>query len=256
MAGGMASISGTPGSAISLLPAQGHAGDRDMKAWISHLFGQSDLLRMGHGQRREDLNLGLGWLYYALGRVIRPRHAVVIGSHRGFVPLVLGKALQDNLEPGEVTFIDPSLVDSFWADAGAVQGYFASHGVTNIRHHRLTTQEFIRTEAYQALDEVGLVFIDGYHTEEQAEIDYNAFEGRLGSRGFVLLHDSMVVRDDKVYGAEKAYEMRVKYFIDRLKARSGLQVMDWPFGVSGLTLVRKLDPALPDPLREWIEGHP
>lgn len=227
-----------------------------MKPWISKLFEQSDLLRMGHGQRAEDLNLGLGWLYYALGRVLRPRHAVVIGSHRGFVPLVLGKALQDNLEPGDVTFIDPSMVDSFWDDPGTVRRYFSGHGLENIRHFRMTTQEFVRTEAYGALGEVGLVFIDGHHTEEQARFDYAAFEGMLGPRGFALFHDSMVVRDDKVYGAERAYEMRVKYFVDQLKTDPALQVMDWPFGVSGLTLVRKLDPNAPDPLREWIEGRP
>jgi hypothetical protein len=85
---------------------------------------------------------------------------------------------------------------------------------------------------------------------------YEAFEGLVGPRGFVLFHDSMVVRPDKVYGAEKAYEMRVKYFIDRLKADARLQVMDWPFGVSGLTLVRKLDPDAPEPLRDWLEGQP
>ena len=30
--------------------------------WISRLFEHSELTRMGHGQRVEDLNLGLGWL--------------------------------------------------------------------------------------------------------------------------------------------------------------------------------------------------
>lgn len=227
-----------------------------MKPWIAQLFEQSDLLRMGHAQRAVDLNLGLGWLYYALGRIIRPRHAVVIGSHRGYVPMVIAKALQDNLEPGEVTFIEPSLVDSFWTDPDKVTEYFRRYGVTNIQHHRMTTQEFVLTEANTALNEVGLVFIDGYHSEEQAEFDYDAFEGRVGPGGFVVFHDSMVVRDDKVYGADKAYEMRVKYFIDRLKADPRLQVMDWPFGVSGLTLVRKPDPTVPDPLRDWIEGRP
>ena len=90
---------------------------------------------MGHNQRAADLNLGLGWLYYGLARVIRPARAVVIGSWRGFVPLIVGRALQDNLEGGEVTFIDPSLVDDFWQDAGAVSRYFARLSVRNIRHH-------------------------------------------------------------------------------------------------------------------------
>ena len=214
------------------------------------------MLRMGHGQRAEDLNLGLGWLYYSLVRMIRPRHVVAIGSYRGFVPLVLGKALQDNLEGGEVAFIDPSLADGFWVDEKAVRRHFHRFGVTNIRHHLATTQQFVETEAYRSLREIGLVFIDGYHSEEQAEYDFNAFEGRLSPRGVILFHDSMVVREDRVYGTGDAYEMRVKYFVDKLKADRRLQVMDLPFGVSGLTMVRKIDLSAPDPLRDWIDGRP
>ena len=70
----------------------------DLNHWIAGLFEHPDLLRMGHAQRRDDLNLGLGWLYYALGRMLRPARAVVIGSYRGFAPLVLARALSDNSE--------------------------------------------------------------------------------------------------------------------------------------------------------------
>src|SRR5262245_880449 len=99
-----------------------------MMDWIARLFEHPDLLRMGHAQRAADLNLGLGWLYYSLARMVRPRTAVAIGSYRGFVPLVLGKALADNLEPGEVVFIDPSFVDDFWKDAENVAAHFARFG--------------------------------------------------------------------------------------------------------------------------------
>src|SRR5207302_8700235 len=75
-----------------------------MEEWIARLFSDRNLLRMGHAQRAEDLNLGLGWLYYGLARVIRPAQVVVVGSFRGFVPLILGKALADNSEGGEVVF--------------------------------------------------------------------------------------------------------------------------------------------------------
>ncbi|HKY63909.1 MAG TPA: class I SAM-dependent methyltransferase [bacterium] len=224
--------------------------------WIERLMEHPGLLRMGHGQRAEDRNLGLGWLYYALGRILRPRRAVVIGSYRGFVPLVMAKALQDNLEKGELTFIDPSLADDFWADEDRVRRYFLDLGSENVRHFRMTTQEFVGTEDYRALGQVGLVFIDGYHTAEQAQFDYEAFEKLLEPRGFVLFHDSLVVRDDKVYGAEKAYPMSVKHFIDRLKSDSSLQLFDLPFGATGLTLLRKVewDPARS--LHDWLDGPP
>jgi predicted O-methyltransferase YrrM len=228
--------------------------ERGMSAeWIARVFEYPDLLRMGHSQSAADQNLGLGWLYYAFGRILRPRRAVVIGSWRGFVPLVMAKALQDNLEPGEVVFIDPSLVDDFWSDTDRVRQYFLSLGVKNIRHFRMTTQEFVNTADYRSLGEIGLLFIDGRHTEEQASFDYRAFEGLLAPRGIVMLHDSMIVRPDKVYGAENAYPMSVKSFVDGLKEDPSLQLLDLPFGASGMTLLRKLDGESSRDLQAWLE---
>lgn len=223
--------------------------------WIARVIEQPRLLLSGHGQRAEDRNLGLGWLYYSLGRVMRPRRAVVIGSWRGFAPLMFGKALQDNLEGGEIIFIDPSLVDDFWKHKTEVDAYFRGLGVENIRHFRMTTQEFVGSPDYQSMEEVGIVFIDGRHTQEQAKFDYDSFKPLLAERGVVMLHDSMVVRDDKVYGAAKAYTMTVKYFVDQLKQDPTLQVFDLPFGASGLTLVRSLAGEATRPLNEWL-GDP
>lgn len=224
--------------------------------WIARLYEQRDLLRMGHSQTAEDLNLGLGWLYYALGRIVRPKRAVVIGSWRGFTPMMFAKALQDNLEPGEVIFIDPSLADDFWANPGRVKDYFQGFGLANIRHFRMTTQEFVETDLYRNLGEIGLLFIDGKHTADQANFDYDAFSGFLAPRGVIMLHDSMVVRADKVYGADHAYTMTVKEFVDRLKGDPSLQLFDLPFGDTGLTLLRKLDEEATRDVTEWLEGDP
>lgn len=224
--------------------------------WIERLFADPDLLRMGHHQRAEDRNLGLGWLYYALGRIVRPRLAVVIGSWRGFAPILFAKALQDNLEGGEVIFIDPSLADDFWKDAARVRDYFLGLGVGNIRHLAMTTQDFVTTDDYRRLERVGLVFIDGLHTEQQASFDYGAFAPLLEPRGFVLLHDSMIVRPDKVYGSEKAYGMSVKLFVDRLKQDPSLQLLDIPFGHTGLTLLRKLDEEASRDPYDWLDDGP
>ena len=154
-----------------------------MNDWIAALFQQRELTCMGHCQRVEDLNLGLGWLYYGLARVIRPAAAVVIGSYRGFVPLVLGKALADNKEQGLVYFIDPSLVDDFWKDAHKVHDYFAGLGVANVRHFLMTTQQFVQTEVYRSLEHAGIVFIDGYHSLEQVRFDWEDLPGPPGPGG-------------------------------------------------------------------------
>lgn len=209
-----------------------------MKDWIARLFQDPGLTRMGHAQRVEDLNLGLGWLYYGLARVMRPGCVVVIGSYRGFVPMVLGKALADNGGRGRVHFIDPSYVDEFWKDAAAVNAHFARYGLSNIRHYLMTTQQFVESAAYRELDPPGIVFIDGYHSEEQVRFDYESFRDRLTGDGVTLFHDSLRVKPSRMYGEDRVYTRRVKCFVDTLKQDPELQVFDVPFG-EGVTLVRR-----------------
>jgi predicted O-methyltransferase YrrM len=193
---------------------------------------------MGHGQRVEDANLGLGWLYYALGRIVRPRTAVVIGSFRGFVPLVLARALADNAEGGLVHFIDPSMVDDFWNDPAMVREHFASFGVTNVRHYLMTTQEFAESPAMAGVDEIGLLFVDGFHTEEQAAFDHALFAPRMTDDGIALFHDSIRDHESDIYGKDRTYRHTVMRYMDRLKRDPAYQVMDFPMA-SGVTLVRR-----------------
>lgn len=214
-----------------------------MQDWIAALFRSPELLAMGHHQRQEDLNLGLGWVYYALARVLRPTCIVVIGSWRGFTPLVFARALRDNQGPGEVVFIDPSLVDDFWANAAAVARFFAGHGAPEVRHYCMTTQEFVQSEAYHSLGEVGLLFVDGYHSREQAKLDFESFEPLLAAQAITLFHDTARTRTSRMYGEDRVYEHRVKDYVEELRARPDLQVFDLPFD-SGVTLVsRRSGPA-------------
>ena len=209
-----------------------------MKDWIAKLYEVPALTKMGHAQSVADLNLGLGWIYYGLARVIAPQTAVVIGSWRGFSPLVIGKALIDNGNGGRVVFIDPSLADDFWKGPNAARDHFERFEVTNVDHYLMTTQQFVQSDIYRTLDSIGMVFVDGYHSEEQARFDYQAFEGMLAPNAVALLHDSAKCEMSRVYGAEQAYRREVKLFVDELKRDSRLQVFDLPFD-QGVTLVRK-----------------
>jgi hypothetical protein len=119
----------------------------------------------------------------------------------------------------------------------------------------MTTQEFFETDAYRGLGEIGLLFVDGYHSQDQARFDYRSFEGLLAERAIVLFHDSMVLRRSEIYGADKAYDMQVKYFLDELKQDPALQLLDLPFG-TGLTLLRKVDAASDEPLLEGLQARP
>jgi len=217
-----------------------------MEEYIRKLFADPEMLRMGHAQRLADLNLGLGWIYYALGRLIRPARAVVVGSYRGYVPSVIAKALLDNTEGGEVWFIDPSLADDFWKVPARVTETFQRLGTPNVRHHPHTTQEFVATEAYAGLSEVGLVMIDGYHSAEQARFDYLAFVDKLGADAVVLFHDSIQRRPSSFYGEDRKYDHTVCLLMERLKKTPGLAVLTLPFA-SGLTLVRGKPESL-----QWI----
>jgi hypothetical protein len=205
--------------------------------FVKSLLADPAMLRMGHGQRREDLNLGLGWIYYALGRVIRPSQAVVIGSLRGFAPSIIAKSMLENVEGGEVVFIDPSYVDEFWADPERVGSHFDSLGTPNVRHYRGTTQEFTATAAYAGLSEVGLLLVDGLHTAEQARFDYLAFLDKLAPNAVVMFHDSVRRKVSPIYGRDNPYTHTVCLFMERLKETSGLELFTLPFD-DGVTLVR------------------
>lgn len=210
----------------------------DLQSWIGQLFENPELLGMGHDQSKEDGNLGLGWLYYGLARILRPQTAVVIGSWRGFVPMTIARGIADNGAGGRVIFIDPSLVDDHWKVPEAVSQYFLGYGIENITHHCVTTQEFVDTEAYRQLLAVDLLFVDGYHTSSQAQFDHETFMPLLTDDAIVLFHDTAGSRQSKMYGVDKAYLCDVYRYTDALKRRRDLDVFDLPIS-SGVTLVRK-----------------
>ena len=91
---------------------------------------------------------------------------------------------------------------------------------------------------------VGLLFIDGYHSAEQARFDHEAFVPRLTDEAVVLFHDSILQHSSAIYGEDKRYVHTVHRYIDELKRRPHLQVMDFPFS-SGVTLVRRTEPRPP-----------
>lgn len=215
----------------------------ELNAWIRQLLDDPALRRMGHAQRLEDLNLGLGWIYYGLARAARPRRVVVIGSYRGFTPLVFARALADNGEGGRVTFIDPSLVDDFWRDPQRVQAHFRAYGLDNVDHFCMTTQEFAQSTAWTELGEIDILLVDGYHSEEQARFDHQTFAQQLGIRGYALFHDAVRDRLTNIYGPDKPYHHTVHHYMDTLRRDPAWEVLTLPYG-SGLCMVRSAEPLL------------
>jgi len=196
------------------------------------------MLRMGHGQSKNDLNLGLGWIYYGFARAFRPKKAVVIGSFRGFTPSVIARALSENEEKGSVVFIDPSLVDNFWKNPDSVQEHFINLETPNVTHYRHTTQEFVETDAYRQLDEIGFLMVDGLHTAEQARFDYLSFLPKLTDDAVVFFHDSVTTKKSRIYGKDNSYHYSVSDFMKRLENTNGVDVVNLPMIGHGLSIVR------------------
>lgn len=208
------------------------------KEFLDKIMSDPDMLQMGHNQSVEDRNLGMGWIYYSLARLYKPKLVVCIGSWRGFVPILIAKGIQDNFNNGQVIFIDPSLVDDFWKDDVKVSEYFNSWGLNNIIHYRMTTQEFKESDIYKNLGEIDILFVDGLHTYEQAKFDYETFESKLSSNSVSLFHDSIESYESDIYGDNNKYKYSVNQYMTELK-NSGFQVFDIPFQF-GLSLVRKI----------------
>jgi predicted O-methyltransferase YrrM len=104
----------------------------------------------------------------------------------------------------------------------------------------MTTEQFVESDIYKQMSPVDFVFVDGYHTAERARFDHEAFVPKLVPNGLALFHDSVNQRVSKMYGEDKAYQYSVCKYIDQLRTRKDLQILDLPLE-NGLTLVRHCD---------------
>jgi predicted O-methyltransferase YrrM len=205
---------------------------------IESMAKQPDLWEMGHDQKPETQDLGLGWLYYGLARSLRPSRVVVIGSWRGFVPMLLAQALQDQGKGGELLFIDPSFVDDQWT--GDVEAYFASYGLHCIRHFRETSQQFLAADRLPPAS-IDMLFIDGYHSAEQCRLEFEGFAPLLSSRAMTLFHDSTSRMKTSIYGKENTYIHSVWRYIEELRQRPDLEILNLDIA-QGIALVQRLSP--------------
>lgn len=206
--------------------------------WVNQFLSHPEFLEMGHAQSKSDNNLGLGWIYYALARVNKPKNAICIGSWRGFVPMLIAKAIKDNQNDGQLIFIDPSLADDFWRTPSKVNAWFEKFELSNIHHHLKTTQQFIESQDYQQIASVDFLFIDGYHTAEQAKLDFEAFEKLLSDDAFVLFHDSIRPYESGIYGEDSKYTHTVYQYMAEFKKRNDFQFIEFEQG-SGVSVFKK-----------------
>lgn len=200
----------------------------------------------GLAQEFSEGNLGFGNLYYALVRMLRPQHVLVIGSGYGFAPALMGLALADN-GAGKLTFVDPSM-------SGTREGPNAAHGGTGqwdtpeqvaerfgcagvpegiITHYRETNHEFFPRWAARGLPAIDLALVDGAHDEANASFDLASVLERLTIPGYVLMHDATHFLNRTPY-------MGVTDVLERARSKGGVEAVVFP-GQAGLALLRFSD---------------
>jgi predicted O-methyltransferase YrrM len=210
----------------------------------------SEILRharpLGHNEDASTLNLGFGFLYYALVRSLRPKHIVVIGSGFGFSVVCLALGLKDNGR-GVLSFVDPSysaLKDGLlrtvggtaqWDEPQRVRAHFARFGVEDqVRHFKLTSADFFNRYEERKLPPIDLAFIDGNHSYADVRHDFLAVLKRSHKNAYMLLHDT------NIYMRELVRHAGVKRWLRRIgQEPKSFEIVDFPFS-SGVALVRVL----------------
>ena len=187
-------------------------------------------------QRREaaidQADLGFGFIYYALARILKPEQVVVVGSYRGFSVVCTALGLIHNRK-GRLHFVDAAVVDDFWTDPKRVRRHFRSFGVdSRVTLHQMTSKQWLEKErGSRGRPFIDLLLLDGDHSFRGASFDYRRVGRLVKAGGYILLHDSFV-------GGVGKTEWAVADFLSTL----GVDLFEaLTFEVAqGLTIIKKL----------------
>jgi predicted O-methyltransferase YrrM len=213
----------------------GHAGSSLIPGHIARRLIEL-AARMGQATDGPTLNLGYGYLYYGLVRLMQPEVVVSVGSYRGFSTVCLGLGVQDNGK-GTCYFVDPGKVDDYWHDAANIRRLRESFGLSDrwipVKE---TTQDALLDGSLP--DRIDLLLIDGDHSYEGVRFDFERLGARVPPGGIILLHDAAV----EGTGGFTPWEVK-RFLENEVYGRTEYQTLTLPFD-AGLALVRKT--AVPD----------
>ena len=210
---------------------------------------------LGHHEKKRNLNLGFGFIYYGVARALQPKHTLVIGSGYGFSVVCLALAVKDN-GVGKLTFVDPSYsllkhgptrtVGGLgkWDDPEEVRSRFQRFGVEQVvTHYKMRSDQFFDSYDKLSLSKIDLAFIDGSHAYKDVTHDFIEVVTKSRKNTYVFLHDT------NIYVRELIRHAGVKRWMKVLKKQDrALEMIDFPFS-SGVAIVRVVEPTVWKQLR-------
>lgn len=182
-------------------------------------------------------SLGFGLLHYALVQNLKPKNILVVGSLKGYAPMMIAAACRD-IRSGKVDFVDAAYDENsngknwqgigFWKKIKP-KDHFAQVGVDkHITTHLMTSIEFAKKYPHKKYQ---YIYIDGDHSYEGVKLDYKLFYPRLEKGGLMSFHD--VVASGQLTGGDYG----VKKFWQELKNQNQITL---PFPKnSGLGILQK-----------------
>ena len=157
-----------------------------------------------------------GYLLYGLGRSLRPKICVEIGSARGLSACLIGRALKENGQ-GKLYAIDPHEATE-WNDGNSVSSF--SLMKENLKRFGVDAYvEIVREYSINVGKtwdkEIDLLFIDGDHSYEGVKADWDIFTPHVSKFGVVVFHDTTweFHQDSKWFRAD----MGVPRFVEELR---------------------------------------
>ena len=194
-----------------------------------------------------DLNLGFGFLYYAMGRIVRPQLALVLGSQKGFSALCIALAIRDNADGGKLILVDAGYDDvadgvrrghggiGFWRDPENVARLLSQFGVADVMQVEvMLTSEFAALYTARKMPPVDLLLIDADHSYQGFKCDFETYGNFVREDGVILCHDTEV--EEGFLSRSFGVGEYVKNVVWPRRDYQAISLPVWP----GLGIIRKI----------------
>lgn len=148
----------------------------------------------GHQVNYPSGHLGFGFFHYGLISAIKPKRVLCIGSQKGFVPVICALACKDN-KLGHVDFVDAGYKKGhpkawsgtgFWRTVNPRNHFAFLLGSGWISVYVMTSDKFVKKYPNRRYS---YIYIDGDHTFQGVQKDFNLLWPKLSKGGFMAFHD-------------------------------------------------------------------